>query len=136
MQRRPQPTTTVSLPSGRTLEVVTPPAGDPYTRVRESEPQDRDLCLCEACGSHLVEPTDWGGAGDGAWHVELRCPNCEARTDGVFSSGCVDRFDERLDAGLAAMVADLKRLEHANMADHVDRFIAALASGAILPEDF
>jgi hypothetical protein len=136
MQRRPQPVTTVSLPSGRTLEVVTPPSGDPYTRVRDGEAQDRDLCMCEACGSDLVEPTDWGGAGEGAWRVELRCPNCEARTHGVFSSDSVDRFDERLDAGLAAIVGDLKRLEHANMADDVERFIVALASGAILPEDF
>jgi hypothetical protein len=54
----------------------------------------------------------------------------------VFSQECVDRFDERLDAGMTAVVQDLKKLEQANMADDVERFIGALRAGAILPEDF
>jgi hypothetical protein len=34
------------------------------------------------------------------------------------------------------MLEDLQRLTRANMADEVDRFIAALDSDLILPEDF
>lgn len=127
---------TIALPSGRTLEVVQPDHGDPYTRVKPSEVEDRDLCHCDACGSALVEPVSWDAAGPQQWRVELRCPNCQLWTEGVFSQECVDRFDEALDAGTTAVVKDLKRLEHSNMVDAAERFIGALHAGAITPEDF
>jgi hypothetical protein len=127
---------TVDLPSGKTLEVVYPEAGEPFTRLRPALPQDRDLCLCEACDSDLVEPVEWESAGGECWRVALRCPNCEHTSEGVFSQECVDRYDERLDDGTGALVADLKRLEHAAMAEHVERFAGALAADAIVPEDF
>ena len=38
--------------------------------------------------------------------------------------------------GLADMLDDLQRLAQANMADQVDRFVAALNEDQILPEDF
>jgi hypothetical protein len=127
---------TVDLPSGKVLEVVYPEAGNPFTRVRQVPVEDRDLCICLECASELVEPTAWESAGPERWRVTLHCPNCDAASDGVFSQECVDRFDARLDDGTAAMVADLKRLEHANMADAAERFIGAIEAGAILPEDF
>ena len=127
---------TVDLPSGKILEVVYPAAGDPFTRVRPLPVEDRDLCVCPACGRDLVEPIVWESAGPESWRVSLRCRNCEHTTEGVFSQECVDRFDARLDDGTAALVADLKRLERANMSDDVERFIGALQAGAILPEDF
>jgi hypothetical protein len=134
--RPPQVVRTVDLPSGKVLEVVKPDSGQPYTRLRPVDPDDRDLCLCEMCGSDLVEPVEWSSAGPERWRVALRCPNCEHWSEGVFSQECVDRFDERLDDGTTVLVEDLKRLQHANMREDVDRFIAALNSGAILPEDF
>lgn len=134
MTRQPQHLVkTIALPSGRTLEVVHSEHGRAYARVQV---EDRDLCICEACGSNLVEPLDWVPAGPKNWRVELRCPNCQHWTNGVFTQDCVDRFDEALDAGTAAVVQDLKRLEHANMADYVERFIGALDAGALAPEDF
>ena len=138
MSRRPQQVVkTVDLPSGKTLEVVYPAAGDPYTRLKPPTPaQDRDLALCEACGADLVEALAWEAAGPRLWRIELHCPNCEHTTEGVFSQACVDRFDQRLDDATAAMVSDLKRLEAAAMADDVERFVGALNAGAILPEDF
>ncbi len=138
MQRPPlQVVRTVDLPSGKVLEVIHPDGGTPYTRVKERAPEaDRDLCICEACNSELVEPTQWESAGAERWRVVLFCPNCERTSEGVFSQECVDRFDERLDDGTAAMVADLKRLERSNLADEIERFVGALNSGAILPEDF
>lgn len=132
-----QTVTTVDLPSGRTLEVVYPPSGEPYTRVKFADAaSDRDLAICERCSCALVEPTDWRGIGSGRWRVALRCPDCQHRSEGVFSQECVDRFDESLDDANAQIVRDLRRLEHANMTDAVERFIAALAADAILPEDF
>ena len=138
MRRRPHNVVrTVDLPSGRTLEVVQPDNGAPYTRVQPpvADP-DRDLCVCERCSCDLVEPVEWAAAGPTLWRVDLYCPNCDHASSGVFSQGCVDRFDERLDDATAAIVSDLKSLAAAAMAEDVERFIGALNSGAILPEDF
>lgn len=129
--------TTVDLPSGKTLEVVHPGDGDPYTRVRQAElAPDRDLTVCEQCSSQMCEPTDWESAGGTNWRVAVWCPNCHDTSEGVFSQECVDRLDERLDDATTLMVRDLRRLEQANMAEDVETFIGALNAGAILPEDF
>ena len=134
--RPPRVVSTIDLPSGKVLEVIQPDAGAPYTRVKAAPAEDRDLCICEHCASELVEPVEWSAAGPERWRVALSCPDCGYWTEGVFSQECVDRFDERLDEGTTVLVAELKRLEHANMCDDVERFIGALNMGAILPEDF
>ena len=135
--RPPLVVRTIDLPSGTVLEVIQPEQGAPYTRVKPAPAEaDRDLCICEQCGSDLVEPVDWAAAGPERWRVALSCPNCAYWTEGVFSQECVDRFDERLDEGTEVLVADLKRLQQANMAEDVDLFVSALNLGAILPEDF
>ncbi len=136
-RRSPQVVSTIDLPSGKVLEVVKPDSGAPYTRLKSTPAdEDRDLCICAMCSSELVEPVEWDAAGPERWRVALSCPNCGYWTEGVFSQECVDRFDERLDEGTAVMLAELKRLRHANMADDAEHFIAALNAGAILPEDF
>ena len=33
--------------------------------------------VCPSCSSVLVQPVNWHEQGDGHWHVELRCPECE-----------------------------------------------------------
>jgi hypothetical protein len=135
-RRPPHVVSTVDLPSGKILEVVQPEAGKPYTRVKPAPADDRDLSICEHCASGLVEPVEWAAAGPERWRVALSCPNCDHWTEGVFSQECVDRFDERLDEATTVLVSELKRLEHANMADDIERFISAINVGAILPEDF
>ena len=134
--RPPRVVSTIDLPSGKVLEVVQPDAGAPYTRVKSAPAEDRDLCICEHCASELVEPVEWSAAGPERWRVALSCPDCGYWTEGVFSQECVDRFDERLDEGTTVLVSELKRLQHANMSDDVERFIGALNLGMILPEDF
>jgi hypothetical protein len=134
--RPPRVVSTIDLPSGKVLEVIQPDAGAPYTRVKVAPAEDRDLCICEHCASALVEPVEWAAAGPERWRVALSCPNCGYWTEGVFSQECVDSFDERLDEGTTVLVGELKRLQHANMTDDVERFIGALNLGAILPEDF
>jgi hypothetical protein len=137
-RRPPQVVSTVDLPSGKVLEVVQPATGARYTRLRPHalDDADLDLSVCPTCASDLVEPVEWASAGADRWRVALHCPNCEYWTEGVFSQECVDRFDERLDDGTAVLLADLKRLEQANMTEAVDRFVGALHAGAILPDDF
>lgn len=128
----------VVLPSGRAIEVVyfenqpahaTQPA--PGTT-----PEHSDLHVCPECDRHLVYPVEWEEASSTHWEVQLRCPNCEWLTVGLFDQETVDRFDEQLDNGTEALVRDLKRLTRANMEEEVERFSSALASDAIWPMDF
>ena len=131
----------VVLPSGKTIEVVYFRDGVEPTDVAEApthspaEP-DQDLHICLECGSDLVYPVEWEEAGPENWSVLLQCPNCSVAREGVFSQDNVERFDEALDRGADALARDYKRLMRANMAEEIDRFMGALQSDAILPEDF
>jgi hypothetical protein len=129
----------VVLPSGRAIEVVyfenhpsavAPP--QPTIPARERI----DLHVCPDCEKELVYPVEWEEASSTHWEVELRCPNCEWTTVGLFDQETVDRFDERLDDGTEALVRDLKRLTRANMEEELERFASALSSDAIWPMDF
>jgi hypothetical protein len=119
----------VVLPSGKTIEVVHF-GHDPVA------PEEGELHRCRRCSSELVYPTRWSEAAEGSWQVTLRCPECEAVREDTFSQGAVDAFDEALENGTNAVVADLRRLTQANMTAEGERFFAALAADAILPEDF
>jgi hypothetical protein len=125
----------VVLPSGKTIEVVyfeelAPLAPGTHER------SDADLHICGSCDSELVYPVAWEEAGATHWEVTLRCPNCEWAGTGVFEQTVVERFDEELDRGTEALVRDLKRMMHANMEDEIERFVSALESDHILPDDF
>lgn len=118
----------IVLPSGRSIEVV---------RFTETDKAPRTgLHVCPACDSDLVQPLAWSEAGDERWDLTLECPNCWWTTEGTFDREQVHELEDRLDDGLAEMLGDLKRLAHANMAEQIDRFVAALEAGHILPEDF
>ena len=128
----------VVLPSGRAIEVVyfenqpahapQPPADARYERP--------DLHICPKCDRALVYPLEWEEASPTHWEVQLRCPNCEWLSVGLYDQETVDRFDEQLDHGTEALVRDLKRLTRANMEEEVERFSSAMASDAIWPMDF
>jgi hypothetical protein len=128
----------VVLPSGRAIEVVyfeNQPAHAPQPT--PGTPRERvDLHVCPDCDKGLVYPVEWEEASPTHWEVQLRCPNCEWYSVGLFDQETVDRFDEQLDDGTEALVRDLKRLTRANMEEEVDRFKSALASDAIWPMDF
>jgi hypothetical protein len=118
----------VVLPSGRAIEVV---------RFDErSEKQRRPLHICPECTSPLVHPHSWAEVDDSHWELALLCPNCEWTEAGIYSLVEVEELEERLEEGHSEMLADLQRLAQANVADQVERFIAALDADLILPEDF
>ncbi len=119
----------IQLPSGKTIEVVLFGATPAVERRAK-------LHVCHSCPSELVYPVAWEQAPESSWRVSLRCPDCEEIREGTFSQEAVDAFDEQLDAGTDALVADLRRLTRANMSDELARLIAALDADAILPEDF
>ena len=133
----------VTLPSGKTIEVVyfadeallaegaeAAPSAQPV-----AEPH-QDLHVCVECNSELVYPVQWEEAGPENWSVLLHCPNCDVFREGVFTQDNVELFDEELDRGADALARDYKRLMRANMADEIERFAGALEADAILPEDF
>ena len=141
----------VTLPSGKTIEVISfedvpPTPADAVAgaeNVAGAAPADEaaaavvaDLHVCPSCNSHLVYPTAWQEAGRTSWEVSLRCPNCEWTHTDVFGEDEIQRFDETLDLGTEALVADLRKLTRANMEDDVARFVAAISAGFVLPEDF
>ena len=66
----------------------------------------------------------------------LRCPECEARREGVFEQAVVEHLDDELDRGAGALLSDLKRITHANMTDEVEFFVRALEADLIEPPDF
>jgi hypothetical protein len=92
--------------------------------------------MCPNCSSVLVQPANWHEQGEGQWHVELRCPECEWWGADSYSQAEVDRYDEELDRGGQELIEDLRSLTRANMEEEADRFATALASDTILPEDF
>ena len=118
----------IVLPSGRSIEVVRFPDGN--------APTPAGLHVCPDCRSELVQPLDWAETSNHRWNLTLACPNCSWCDHGVYDRDDIDRLEEKLDDGLAAMLDDLQRLTHANMAEEIERFVAALYADCILPEDF
>ena len=125
----------VTLPSGKTIEVVYFADELPAQPQPLSQPQD-DLHVCLDCDAELVYPVQWEEAGSENWSVVLHCPNCDVYREGVFTQENVELFDEELDRGADSLARDYKRLMRANMADEIERFVGALEAGAICPEDF
>ena len=131
-EHSPQPDHTqyvrkVTLPSGKTIEVIS---------FEEPATTQVDLHVCPICRSELVYPVDWQEAGRTSWEVSLRCPNCEWTHTGVFGEEAIQSFDDTLDSGTEALVADLRELTRATMEDDVERFVRAIDAGFVLPEDF
>jgi hypothetical protein len=131
----------VQLPSGKTIEVVYFRDAELAAADRPADPSDvpshaLDMHICQHCDSELVNPISWDEEPGAGWRVTLRCPDCETQRHGVFSESAVDHFDEVLEAGSDALASDYRKLMRANMADEADRFAHAIASDAILPEDF
>lgn len=94
------------------------------------------LHVCFHCSGELVYPLDWAEEGPRHWRVILRCPDCESRREGVFEQAIVERLDDELDRGSAGLLADLRRMTHANMSEEVDFFVRALDADLITPSDF
>jgi hypothetical protein len=91
--------------------------------------------VCRICTLLLVQPQDAKRTGRD-WHVQLYCPNCGWSGEAVLDQGQMDDLDEAVDDGFALLAAALAQVTRANMQEYVERFTAALAADAVLPEDF
>jgi hypothetical protein len=129
----------VRLPSGKQIEVVyrdQQQAESPTAPAPDSACAPDPLHVCFHCAGELVYPLDWAEEGSRHWRIALRCPECEARREGVFEQALVEELDEVLDRATGALLNDLKQLTQANMEDEVEFFIRALDADLIVPSDF
>jgi hypothetical protein len=102
------------------------------------DPLVRDeLHLCQECRRPFVVPLSILPlmAQDG-YVVELRCSNCDHASIAVHDDDQLERLDRELDRQTGRLRHALAELELADQLERVDRFVAALAADAILPEDF
>ncbi len=98
--------------------------------------EGEQLHVCFHCSGELVYPLDWAEEGARHWRVILRCPECEARREGVFEQTVVEKLDDELDRGSSALLSDLRRMTHANMSEEIEFFVRALEADLITPSDF
>jgi hypothetical protein len=129
----------VRLPSGKQIEVVyldNPLPPSLSGGQRRADPAVEPLHICFYCAGELVHPLDWAEAGPGQWRILLRCPECEATREGVFEQAVVESLDDELDRAAEALLSDLQRVTHANMAEEIDLFVRALDADLIAPSDF
>jgi hypothetical protein len=118
----------IVLPTGQKIDLVGP-SGD------QASPAE-GLHLCPECSSDLVQPVHWEADDQDAWRMTLECPNCRWSREGVFHADQLEPFEDHLEDGVAALLADLRQLTQANMNEEIERFVAALEADWILPEDF
>jgi hypothetical protein len=117
-----------------------PAAGRPISehspaRRRTSEPID-ELHICVHCPGRLVHPVDWAAEGPSHWRVFLRCPDCEAIREGLFTQPAIDALADELDRGSGVLIRALDALTRENMTAEIDVLIRALDEDLILPCDF
>jgi hypothetical protein len=91
--------------------------------------------LCRFCTLPFVQPQNAEPAGRD-WLVQLYCPSCDWSGEAMLDQAQMDHLDEALDDGLALLAAALTQLTRANVQEYVERFTAALAADAVLPDDF
>lgn len=68
--------------------------------------------------------------------MTLRCPECEALTEGLFTDQAVHRLAAELDRGEAVLLDALARLTRENMAEALELLQRAFEADLIFPSDF
>lgn len=95
------------------------------------------LQLCPECERPFVVPGQIRElVGEDAVRLDLSCTNCGATRTEVHDDARLTDLDHHLDRSFADLLWTLEVVWIANEEAAIDRFAAALAAGAILPEDF
>jgi hypothetical protein len=131
----------ITLPSGKTVDLVYLAAGAPEAPPPDAAPEEpklsiRRIELCPECDSDRVHPVDWHEVDERNWRLDVRCPDCRWMGSDVFEQDEVERYDDLLSAETDALIDELERITRQNMADHLERFIRALEDDGIMPIDF
>lgn len=113
---------------------------DPFYEVFNTPERDDTrhpwTCDNEACGSDLLRIPDDHDLNDDCFVMCLQCANCQDTKYVLFDDDGLEDFDIELDRGTQMIVEAIDKARLANGEEEVDRFAAALAINAILPEDF
>jgi hypothetical protein len=131
----------IQLPSGKVVELVYLQGGwEQQAATAQADASERirvrRIELCPQCGSDRVHPLDWREVEDLRWELDVRCPDCRWTGGDVYEQPEVERYDDVLLAGAGDMTEELDRITRENMAEHLERFRAALDADAITPFDF
>lgn len=111
----------IQLPSGAVIEFIVGTV--------------MEMHRCIRCPGEMVVPTEWEERDEG-WYMALRCPDCEARWDGVYPELDIAVYDEHLYDTTIKTAEALDILAGANFSCFINRFVEALNNDDILPEDF
>jgi hypothetical protein len=84
----------------------------------------------------LLQPTDWAAVRAERWWISFECPSCDFVGDELLSAPELRSLVDALAQGSLEVSACLARLTALNMRAYARRFTAALAAGALLPDDF
>ncbi len=103
---------------------------------RPALPAVDELHVCVLCAGQFVHPYAWEAEGPDHWRVFLRCPECEALREGLFTQQAVDLLADELDRGSGTLIRALAKLTHENMAAEIGVLIRALDEELIVPSDF
>ena len=103
--------------------------------LRTAAEQTAGAHVCRFCTLPLVQPQDAERTGRD-WLVQLYCPSCGWSGEALLDQAQMDALDAAVDDGFALLAAALAQFTQANMQEYGERFTAALAADAVLPEDF
>jgi hypothetical protein len=131
----------IELPSGKVVELVYLQAGwEQQAATAQADASERirvrRIELCPQCGSDRVHPLDWREVEELRWELDVRCPDCRWIGGDVYEQPEVERYDDVLLAAAGDLTEELDRITRENMAEHLERFRAALDADAITPFDF
>lgn len=91
---------------------------------------------CPSCRRDLVQPLGYEPLWGDRWLIVLDCPNCQWHYEGVVPHAALRRFEDYLDRIDDLLWDDLLEAEQERMQADISAFAEALATNAILPEDF
>lgn len=96
------------------------------------------MAICPACGSDAIQYNNGDASKDspGHWRIAMTCGNCEQRREDVWSDDEIDHFlawEDEIFTDIKVACANFVR---SNMSEYTDRFLLALNTDNLLPEDF
>jgi hypothetical protein len=97
---------------------------------------DRQLIMCAACGSRVVNPVAWHESGQTQWWVRLRCGECAWTREVMITDDEAKQLERDLNHGLLAIESTVARLDRERMLCEMELFVTALARDLIGPMDF